>query len=70
MSSTSTVTTIATASDRTPLLTADEVAAELRVTPRTVRRWARDGLIEPIHLGGRLVRYAPGAVEALIRSGR
>lgn len=51
--------------DRT-LLTADEVAAILRVTPRTVRRWTRAGLIEPIRLGGRLVRYTPAAVDRLI----
>jgi excisionase family DNA binding protein len=47
-------------------MTADEVAAELRVTSRTVRRWANAGMIERVRLGGRLVRYRRESIEALI----
>lgn len=50
------------------LLTPLEVAEILRVTPRTVRQWARDGRIERVRLGGRLARYTAESVEALIHS--
>jgi excisionase family DNA binding protein len=50
------------------LLTAAEVADELRVTERTVRRWSRAGLLEPVRLGGRLIRFTPESVDSLIRS--
>jgi excisionase family DNA binding protein len=60
------VTPGVSATGRMPLLTPDEVAAELRVTTRTVRRWARAGLLEQVQLGGRLVRYTPDSIEALI----
>jgi excisionase family DNA binding protein len=49
------------------LLTSKEVAAVLRVTPRTIRRWTHDGLLEPVRVGRRIVRYTPESVEALLR---
>lgn len=49
-----------------PLLTPPQVAGLLGVTTRTVRRWALDGTLDRIQLGGRLVRFDPAAVEALI----
>lgn len=48
------------------LLTADEVAAALKITPATVYRWAKAGRLERVALGGRLVRYTPESVERLI----
>jgi excisionase family DNA binding protein len=48
------------------LLTPGEVAAALRVTPRTVRRYAADGQLSRVRLGGRLARYTVASVEALI----
>lgn len=48
-----------------PLLTPEQVAELLGVTTRTVRRWARDGMLDRIELG-RLVRFTPDAVAALI----
>jgi excisionase family DNA binding protein len=48
------------------LLTPVEVADLLRVTPRTVQRWASQGRLERVRLGGRLVRYTPDSVQALI----
>jgi hypothetical protein len=53
------------ASARTSLLTQREVATQLRVTPRTVRRWDRAGLLQPIRLGG-VTRYRADAITALI----
>jgi excisionase family DNA binding protein len=53
-------------SPRTALYTQQELADMLRISTRTVRRWARDGRIEEVRLG-RLVRYTTGSVEALMR---
>ena len=55
-------------SRRTPLalLTPTEVASILSIDPRTVRRWARDGRLQRVRLGGRLARYTPESVAALI----
>jgi excisionase family DNA binding protein len=53
---------------RTRLLTPKEVAELLRVTPRTVRRWAAEGHLQRVRPGGRLSRYTPESVESLIRS--
>lgn len=52
--------------DLTALLTADQVALLLGVTPRTVRTWARKGALERVLLGGRLVRYTRASVAALM----
>jgi Helix-turn-helix domain len=38
----------------------------LQVHRRTVRRWALDGLLEEVRIGGKLVRYTPESVEALM----
>lgn len=49
-----------------PLLTPEEVAAILRVTPRTVRRYGAAGTLERVAIGGRIRRYTASSVEALI----
>jgi excisionase family DNA binding protein len=49
------------------LLTAEEVATYFRVAPTTVTRWARQGVIESVHIEGikrRLFRRAD--VEAML----
>jgi excisionase family DNA binding protein len=51
---------------RTTLLTPSEVAELLRVTPRTVRRWAAEGHLERVRPGGRLSRYTLESVEAFL----
>lgn len=45
-----------------------EAAAFLKVRPRTIRRWVKDGKLEPIGRtpGGHL-RFDPADVEALLR---
>jgi excisionase family DNA binding protein len=48
-----------------------EVAAELGVSPETVRRWVRTGELEAIRLGaGPLARYriAPEAIDAFLHA--
>lgn len=39
------------------LLTAEEVAAYFKVKPHTVNRWARDGVIEAVHITGMKRRF-------------
>jgi excisionase family DNA binding protein len=50
------------------LLTPAEVATLLRVTPRTIRKWASEGRLDRVRLGGRLVRYTPQSVADLIHN--
>lgn len=48
-----------------PLLTVKEVARVYRVDPRTVNKWAKDGVIKSVRTpGGRLRRFRPADVEA------
>jgi len=48
-----------------PLLTEREVAGVLRVSGRTVRRWASSGILPVIQIGG-VRRYSADHIEALI----
>lgn len=55
-----------------PLLTVAEVAAKLRVTPETVRRWIRAGALPAIEIGGRRagLRVEAAQVEAYVEQRR
>lgn len=55
-----------------PLLTVAEVAATLRVTPETVRRWIRTGALPAIQIGGRRagLRIEAAHVEAYVEQRR
>ena len=48
-----------------PLLTAAEVAKDLNVSLRTVRRLIKDGKLPIVHVG-RSVRIRPAALDQLI----
>ncbi|HEY2181327.1 MAG TPA: helix-turn-helix domain-containing protein [Solirubrobacteraceae bacterium] len=48
------------------LLTPTEVAQLLRITPRTVNRYAVDGRLQRVKIGERLSRYRREDVLALI----
>lgn len=50
------------------LLTPDEVAERLAVSPKIVRQWLRDGKLPGIRLG-RLWRVNPDALERVLREG-
>jgi len=52
------------------LLDRGEAARRLRVSPRTVRRYGRAGLLEERRVGPRLVKVTEESVEALIRAGK
>ena len=49
------------------LLTADEIAERLRLRPRTIRQWARRGLIPAVRLSPKVVRFKLAAVVAAMR---
>ncbi len=44
------------------LLTAEELAARLRLRPSTVRRWARRRRIPAIRISPKVVRFDPSTV--------
>jgi excisionase family DNA binding protein len=50
------------------LLTVPEVATQLRITPKTVRRWLRAGTLHGVRLGGKKIgwRIPQGEVNRLI----
>ena len=51
----------------TEYLAVDDVAAELGVGPRTVRRWIADGTLPAFRVGPTLIRVRRDDVEAMIR---
>lgn len=52
------------------LLTIDEVAAKLRVSPGTVRNMRRDGRIpQPIELSGNHIRWSAKVIDTWIEAG-
>lgn len=56
---------------QTQLLTLEEVAATLRLRPRTVQEMIRRGRLTRIRpTGGRLTRFDSAEVQALIEAGR
>jgi excisionase family DNA binding protein len=52
-----------------PLLTPDEVARVLRITPQTLARWARENKIETVVLPSGRTRYRTSVVRALLFGG-
>lgn len=49
------------------LLTSSEVAPVLKITPRTVGLWRRQGLLRAVRFSAREFRYRRSDVEKLIR---
>jgi excisionase family DNA binding protein len=50
-----------------PLITAEEVAALLKVSPKSIYRWASEGVL-PAFREGRLIRFLESDVEVFVRS--
>lgn len=52
------------AAENTPdLITVRQAAAELQVQPNTVYRWCARGLLHPVRLGTRAVRFRRSEIE-------
>ncbi len=49
-----------------PLVTAEEVATLLKVSPKSIYRWAKEGIL-PAFREGRLVRFLESDVETFVR---
>ena len=49
------------------LVTAEELAKQLSLSPGTVRRWAQAGIIPRLRLSGKVIRFDPAEVEAALR---
>lgn len=52
------------------LLTADELAARLRLRPDTIRSWARRSLIPAIRLSPKVIRFDQAAVVKTLTARR
>ena len=50
------------------LLTTNEVAAVLQLTPWQVRKMARDGSLPAVRLGHRTLRYRPAALRRFLEA--
>jgi excisionase family DNA binding protein len=59
--------TAAGASKPERLITADEVAALINISPKSIYRWASEGRL-PSFREGRVIRFLASDVEAFIRS--
>ena len=57
-------------SNDTELLSRQEVANMLKVTPRTIVRWEEKKLLTPIRLSSRIIRYSRNEVEELLANSR
>jgi excisionase family DNA binding protein len=51
------------------LLTLAEFAGELRLSPHTIRKWVREGKIQPVRICRRLL-FDPAEVDRLIEGSR
>ena len=56
--------------DAPELLTMKEAGGVLRVHHRTVRTWAKQGLLEEVRLGPHLVRVTARSVADMVHEGR
>lgn len=50
-----------------PLITAEEIAALLKVSPKSIYRWASEGRL-PAFREGRLIRFLESDVEVFVRN--
>ena len=49
------------------LLTRKQVAELLEISITTLKRWEKKGLLRPVHIGPKLIRYRAVDVAALIK---
>lgn len=56
--------------DLSPLFSRKEVADLLNVSTRTVARWELTGVLKPIRLSRRAVRYSPQEIQRFVADGQ
>ena|SRR5271157_3143875 len=50
------------------LLSSDEAASKLKITKRTILRWARDGKIECVRISAKVVLFTAEAIDRFVGS--
>jgi excisionase family DNA binding protein len=50
------------------LLSADETASKLKITKRTILRWAREGKIECVRISRKVVLFTAEGVEKFVKT--
>ncbi len=50
------------------LLNADEAASRLKITKRTILRWAREGKIECVRISAKVVLFTAEAIDRFVQS--
>jgi|SRR5271157_2889131 len=50
------------------LISADEAASRLRITKRTLLRWAREGKIECVRISAKVVLFTAEAIDRFVQS--
>jgi len=48
------------------LMTAEEIAEGLNVSPSTVKEWGREGKIPRVKVSHKIIRYDPEAVQSAL----
>lgn len=51
----------------TQLLTAEQLAERLSVSPSTIKTWSRSGLIPQVRISPKIIRFDPDAVIDALR---
>lgn len=49
------------------LITAEELAKRLSLSPGTIKRWGQEGVIPRLRLSGKVVRFDAEEVEEVLR---
>ncbi len=52
------------------LLTLDDVAERLKVSPRTVSTWIKSGALPAMRFGRRMIRIEPSALQRFLEASR
>ena len=54
-------------SDLKPLVTVEDLAEQIKISPQTIRRWVREGKIPAIRLSFHDIRFFPDKIARWLR---